>query len=79
MSTLTCLNCNDFRSITAPNYIYIYLLPLSVTVSKTTLKFSLNQFSQEIIINEINCSNCNVTENHSQLSNINHTSQYLYI
>jgi len=39
----------------------------------------VNRFSQETIINVINCTGCNVTGNHSQVSNITRTSQYLCI
>jgi len=78
---LTYLNCNDLRTNTAPNYIYIYiycLLQLQ-TVKLLTLESSFNQFNQEVAINEINCSNCSVTGNHYQVSNITYTTQYLYI
>ncbi|KAL4150053.1 hypothetical protein QTP88_003897 [Uroleucon formosanum] len=73
---LKCSRCKKSRVIISNNYIIQLNVPNDTKT--VTMHSMLNDMSKEVTIENITCSACNTTSNHTQTTNILNTHEYLY-
>lgn len=73
---LKCSRCKKNRVHISNNYIIQLNVPNDTKT--VTMHSMLNDMSKEVTIENITCSACNTTSNHTQTTNILNTHEYLY-
>ncbi|KAL4090198.1 hypothetical protein QTP88_025097 [Uroleucon formosanum] len=73
---LKCSRCKKSRVHISNNYIIQLNVPNDTKT--VTMHSMLNDMSKEVTIENITCSACNTTSNHTQTTNILNTHEYLY-